>query len=117
MLSNMCCQMSEASAEKFCAMADAKVAEMTAQGVSPGPGRFLWDSFFFLTKNHPFRNIHFSMYLDRPIFGSGAFGARKMSKRSKMTFFSCFEKNLVPEKISLDVYGARPNSLGFSDSY
>ena len=57
------------------------------------------------------------MYLDRPIFGSGAFGAWKMLKKAKNVIFSCFEKILVPKKISLDVYGASPNSLGFSDSY
>ena len=82
-----------------------------------GTRTFFKGQFFFFTKKHPLKNIHFSMYLDRPIFGSGAFGARKISKTSKMSFFSCLEKNLVPKKISLDVYGASPNSLGFSDSY
>ena len=80
------------------------------------PGRFLRD-FFFLLKKHPLKNIHFPMYLERPIFGSGALGARKISKNVENDIFSCFEKILVPEKIPLDVYRASPNSLGFSDSY
>ena len=32
------------------------------------------------------------MYLDRPIFSSGAFGARKVSKKVENVIFSCFEK-------------------------
>ena len=48
------------------------------------------------------------MYLERPIFGSGTFGARKISKKVENDIFFMFWKNLVPKKISLDVYRASP---------
>ena len=58
------------------------------------------------------------MYLDRPIFGLGAFGARKISKQVENVLFSCFEKFLVPKKISLDVYGwGFPELPRIFDSY
>jgi hypothetical protein len=78
---------------------------------------FFKGQYFFFTKKTSVKNIHFFN-----VFGSANFWLghlrrpKNFKKRLKMSFFHVL-KTFGTKRISLDVYGASPNSLGFSHSY